>query len=304
MLVSTMSDGKMEREVRLPEPGRGLQPELVARRALDRLRRPRRRPHRPLRLRPRARLAAPADQRCLCRSAAGLVARRHHPRLLDRPLRHRPGAAHGSRPPGSRCSTSPPAASARCPASRAAKHLNPQWAPDGAEPLLPRPTRIGITNVYRYELADGPITQLTDLFTGVSGITEDSPALSVAQGTGRVVFSVFRTDGYEIHAIDPARRWRAGRWSNRCRAGPACYHRRSAASLLASQLEDPGSACRRSGVRPADYRAGLSLTTSASRRSRAGQTSSAPTSAAGPRCTSRTCWGTATWSPPFRSTAA
>ncbi|HJR50634.1 MAG TPA: hypothetical protein VJ794_05975, partial [Gemmatimonadales bacterium] len=88
------------------------------------------------------------------------------------------------------------------PGFRAAKHLNPQWSPDGrgiyflADPM-------GITNVYRSSTADGSIAQLTNLFTGVSGITEDSPALSVAAGTGRVAFSIFRTDGYEIHAIEP-----------------------------------------------------------------------------------------------------
>ena len=88
------------------------------------------------------------------------------------------------------------------PGFSAAKHLNPQWSPDGRSIyFLADP--IGITNVYRSSTADGSITQLTNLFTGVSGITEDSPALSVAQGTGRVAFSIFRTDGYEIHAIEP-----------------------------------------------------------------------------------------------------
>jgi hypothetical protein len=86
---------------------------------------------------------------------------------------------------------------------RGAKHLNPQWAPDGrslyflADPL-------GITNVYRAGVGDGGVTQVTNLFTGVSGITATSPALSVAQESGRVVFSVFRSDGYEIYAIDAA----------------------------------------------------------------------------------------------------
>ena len=81
------------------------------------------------------------------------------------------------------------------------RHLNPQWAPDGrsiyflADPL-------GITNVYRLELESGGLSQVTDVFTGISGITETSPALSVAQGSGRVVFSLFGTDGYEIYGIE------------------------------------------------------------------------------------------------------
>jgi hypothetical protein len=82
-----------------------------------------------------------------------------------------------------------------------AKHLNPQWAPDGRS-LYFLSDPLGVTNVFRVGVPDGAITQVTDLFTGVSGITETSPALSVAQESGRVVFSVFRTDGYEIYAID------------------------------------------------------------------------------------------------------
>jgi len=82
-----------------------------------------------------------------------------------------------------------------------AKHLNPQWAPDG-ETLYFLSDPLGITNVFRVRVSDGALSQMTDLFTGVSGITETSPALSVAGRSGRVVFSVFRTDGYEIYALE------------------------------------------------------------------------------------------------------
>jgi Tol biopolymer transport system component len=84
------------------------------------------------------------------------------------------------------------------------RQLNPQWSPDGAGLyFLSDPD--GITNVYRVELADGRLSQITDLFTGVSGITETSPALSVAQHSGRMVYSVFRSNGYDLYAIDAAR---------------------------------------------------------------------------------------------------
>lgn len=62
----------------------------------------------------------------------------------------------------------------RVPAFPGVRQLNPQWAPDGralyflADPL-------GITNVYRTELASGRVTQVTNLFTGVAGITATSP---------------------------------------------------------------------------------------------------------------------------------
>ena len=52
------------------------------------------------------------------------------------------------------------------------------------------------------DLASGAVSRLTNLFTGVSGITETSPALSVAQRTGRLVYSVFRSNGYDIYSVD------------------------------------------------------------------------------------------------------
>ena len=46
----------------------------------------------------------------------------------------------------------------------------------------------------------GEPTQVTNLLTGASGITEMSPAMSV--GGARVAFSVFEDDGYNIYALD------------------------------------------------------------------------------------------------------
>ncbi len=82
-----------------------------------------------------------------------------------------------------------------------AKHINPQWSPDGKSLyFLGDPG--GITNVYRLSLGDGAIRQVTNVFTGVSGITALSPALSVAQKASRAVFSVYTGGGYAIQAID------------------------------------------------------------------------------------------------------
>ena len=84
-----------------------------------------------------------------------------------------------------------------------AKHINPQWSPDGGSLyFLSDPD--GITNVYRVRLADGALRKVTNLFTGASGITETSPALAVAEQDGRMVYSVFRTNGYELYGIDDA----------------------------------------------------------------------------------------------------
>jgi Tol biopolymer transport system component len=89
----------------------------------------------------------------------------------------------------------------RAPGGSPARQLNPQWSPDGRMLyFLSDPD--GIINVYQLNLAAGQVSRVTDLFTGVSGITETSPALSVAQQSGRIVYSVFRSNGYEIYSID------------------------------------------------------------------------------------------------------
>jgi hypothetical protein len=89
----------------------------------------------------------------------------------------------------------------RAPGSGMARQLNPQWSPDGHTIyFLSDPD--GITNIYQLNLASGEVSRVTDLFTGVSGITETSPALSVAQRSGRMMYSVFRANGYELYAID------------------------------------------------------------------------------------------------------
>ena len=87
------------------------------------------------------------------------------------------------------------------PGSETARQLNPQWSPDGSNLyFLSDPD--GITNVYQLHLATGQLFRLTNLYTGVSGITETSPALTVAQRSGRLLYSVFRANGYELYAID------------------------------------------------------------------------------------------------------
>ena len=85
-----------------------------------------------------------------------------------------------------------------------AKNINPQWSPDG-ESLYFLADPGGITNVYRLSLGDSTIAQVTNIFTGVSGITALSPALSVAQKASRVVFSVYTGGGYAIQALDDVR---------------------------------------------------------------------------------------------------
>jgi Tol biopolymer transport system component len=82
-----------------------------------------------------------------------------------------------------------------------AKMINPQWTPDGRE-LYFVSNRGGFSDIYRMDLASGSLRQVTNLATGISGISANSPAMSVASN-GRLMFSVFEDQGYSILALDP-----------------------------------------------------------------------------------------------------
>ncbi|MFP3941202.1 MAG: BamA/TamA family outer membrane protein [Thermoanaerobaculia bacterium] len=89
------------------------------------------------------------------------------------------------------------------PAFEGSKHIDPHFGPDGrwlyfiAEPD-------GVPDVFRYDLDRGTVDQLTRVKTGVSGITEQSPALSVAAATGEVAFSVLEDGQWNVYSIrDP-----------------------------------------------------------------------------------------------------
>jgi Tol biopolymer transport system component len=79
------------------------------------------------------------------------------------------------------------------------KNIDPQWSRDGRS-LYFLSDHQGITNIYRVPVDGGSPLQLTNILTGVSGITSLSPALSVADG--RLVFSAYEDNGYNIYAID------------------------------------------------------------------------------------------------------
>jgi Tol biopolymer transport system component len=81
------------------------------------------------------------------------------------------------------------------------KHIGPQWSADGTS-LYFISDRDGISNIYRVRLDTGEIRQLTNLQTGVSGISSQGPAFSVAESAGRLVFSSFINDAYTIHLLE------------------------------------------------------------------------------------------------------
>ena len=77
---------------------------------------------------------------------------------------------------------------------------NPQFSPDGQN-LYFIADQDGFKDVYRYNLNTEAVYRVTELQTGVSGITATSPAMSVASRSGRMMFSVFSNSGYSVVAL-------------------------------------------------------------------------------------------------------
>jgi hypothetical protein len=83
---------------------------------------------------------------------------------------------------------------------KGAKHINPQYAPDGRSIyFIANPE--GVPDIYRVSTADGSLTRITSVTTGVAGITDLSPAMTVASRTGEVAFSLFEDDNYNIYTL-------------------------------------------------------------------------------------------------------
>lgn len=77
---------------------------------------------------------------------------------------------------------------------------NPQFSPDGRS-IYFIADQDGYKDVYRYDMDEEATYRVTQLQTGVSGITALSPAMSVARRSGRMMFSVFSNGGYSIVAL-------------------------------------------------------------------------------------------------------
>lgn len=78
-----------------------------------------------------------------------------------------------------------------------ANNLNPQFSASGQQ-IYFLSNRDGFRNLYRYTIASEQVEQLTEYFTGISGITEYSPALSVSRNDD-VLYSYYRSQKYTIY---------------------------------------------------------------------------------------------------------
>ncbi|MDW7761673.1 MAG: peptidase S9 [Acidobacteriota bacterium] len=81
------------------------------------------------------------------------------------------------------------------------KNINPQWSSDSGS-LYFISDQGGKSDVYRLDLADRRIHQVTNLYTGVAGITELSPAISTAIRGQALAYSAYEDGKYSIFAVD------------------------------------------------------------------------------------------------------
>jgi len=118
------------------------------------------------------------------------------------------------------------------------KNIDPAWAPDGKS-LVFVSDRSGISNVFVYDFGDTNIYQLTDVYTGVSGITPLSPCLSWAHEADRLAFAYYEEGEYNVYAVDNPRSLRRQPYQ-----APATQ---PVTSLLAAQQHEAGQAAKPAG---------------------------------------------------------
>jgi hypothetical protein len=76
-------------------------------------------------------------------------------------------------------------------------NLNPQYSSDGSQ-IYFLSNHEGFRNLYRYTPVTGNVEQLTNLFTGISGITEYSPALTIS-AQNDIVYSYYSKQKYALY---------------------------------------------------------------------------------------------------------
>src|SRR3546814_19639866 len=54
-------------------------------------------------------------------------------------------------------------------------------------------------NLFQYRFEDGTVAKLTKYFTGISGITENAPAMSVSRTTEDISYVLFKGGNYYIY---------------------------------------------------------------------------------------------------------
>ena len=139
------------------------------------------------------------------------------------------------------------------------KSINPQWNPDSRR-LYFVSDQNGISNVYSVDVQSGALSQITNVDSGVSGITALSPAISAAVDARTLAISAYEEDSHNIYVLETPQQL-AGN------AMAATFPRIQAASLpplerealVARIINDPTAGLPATTGEVEDYVARLSL---------------------------------------------
>jgi Tol biopolymer transport system component len=100
------------------------------------------------------------------------------------------------------------------------RNVSPEWSPDGKQ-LAFVSDRNGVANIYLYDLAAKEIYELTDLFTGVQGITPTSPVLSWAREVDRLAFVYYQKNEFDVYTVVNPRALRREAYHDTTTGSPA-----------------------------------------------------------------------------------
>ena len=80
---------------------------------------------------------------------------------------------------------------------KGADNLNPVF--DSENNIYFLSDRDGFRNMYMYESLTGKIIQKTEIMTGISGVTEYSPAISISKKTDKIVYTLYNNKQYSMY---------------------------------------------------------------------------------------------------------
>lgn len=97
--------------------------------------------------------------------------------------------------------------------SMSGRNIDPQWAPDGRS-LAFVSDRTGTPNVFLYDLGDDQSYQLTNVYTGIAGLSDISPAISWASQADELAFAYYEGPDFtfDIYTVNNPRGLKHAPW--------------------------------------------------------------------------------------------
>lgn len=137
----------------------------------------------------------------------------------------------------------------------AGRNTSPQWSPDGKQ-IAFLSDRSGVSDIFLYDLGDRNIYRITDLYTGATGITPISPAISWAQLADRLAFVYYEKGNFDVYSVLNPRAMRQQPWvdtpnedamASLTLVPPSTVAARDTAPLPADSIRPPVSAIASGG---------------------------------------------------------